>query len=183
VQTPVRVTIAASTLLGADDLPALLAGYGPIPAPMGRAIAADPEALWQRILTDPASGVLTDLTSRVYRPSRSLRAAVVARDETCRFPGCRVPARRGDLDHIVPYQAGRDGPQTHGDNLHALCRTHHRARTTGGWSVERDARTGITSWRSPTRHIYASSPHQADPSRRSDPPHRLDAPDLPDPPF
>ncbi|MFV2143852.1 DUF222 domain-containing protein [Isoptericola sp. G70] len=162
--SPVQVTIAASTLLGTDDLPAILAGYGPIPAPMARTIATDPEAVWQRILTDPVSGVLTDRSSRSYRPSPALRAAVVARDATCAFPGCGVPASRGDLDHIVPFDAGCGGPQTHGDNLHALCRTHHRAKTTGGWAVVRDPATGTSVWTSPTQHRYASAPYRADPA-------------------
>ncbi|GAA1978525.1 hypothetical protein GCM10009718_13920 [Isoptericola halotolerans] len=162
--SPVQVTIAASTLLGTDDLPAILAGYGPIPAPMARTIATDPEATWQRILTDPVSGVLADRSSTSYRPSPRLRAAVIARDATCTFPGCQVPASRADLDHVVPFDPGSDGPQTHGDNLHALCRTHHRAKTTGGWTVIRDPATGVSTWTSPTDHRYLSEPHRADPA-------------------
>ncbi|MCK0117580.1 HNH endonuclease [Isoptericola sp. S6320L] len=175
----VQVTIAASTLLGTDDLPAILAGYGPIPAPMARTIATDPDATWQRILTDPVSGVLTDRSPRSYRPSPALRAAVVARDATCTFPGCFVPASRGDLDHIEPFERGHDGPQTHGDNLHPLCRAHHRAKTTGGWSVARDPVTGASTWTSPTQHRYVRAPYRADPARSRPRPRTGDAP----PPF
>jgi hypothetical protein len=162
----VHVTIAASTLLGRDDLPAILAGYGPVPAAMARAIAVDADATWQRILTDRTTGVLTDLSSRTYRPSPALRAAVIARDVTCTFPGCRIPAARGDLDHVEPYDAERAGPQTHGDNLHALCRTHHRAKTVGGWRVSRDPAVGVTTWTAPSGHRYERPPTVADPSHR-----------------
>ncbi|MCK9794489.1 HNH endonuclease [Isoptericola sp. 4D.3] len=159
----VRVSVAASTLLGSDDLPAILAGHGPIPAAMARALASDPDAVWQRLFTDPSSGVLTDVSSRSYRPSERLRAAVVARDVTCTFPGCRVPAASSDLDHVEPYDPGSDAVQTHGGNLHALCRTHHRAKTVGGWRVARDPSTGTTTWTAPTGHRFARGPEPQDP--------------------
>ncbi|MFE5337368.1 DUF222 domain-containing protein [Isoptericola sp. NPDC056573] len=155
----IRVTVAASTLLGSDDLPAILAGHGPIPAEMARTLASDPDAVWQRLFTDPGSGVLTDLSSRAYRPSAALRAAVVARDVTCTFPGCRVPAAASsDLDHVEPFDPASDAPQTHGGNLHALCRTHHRAKTVGGWRVERDPVDGRTTWTAPTGHRFDRPP-------------------------
>ena len=159
----IRVTVAASTLLGSDDLPAILAGHGPIPADMARALASDPDAVWQRLFTDPGSGVLTDVSSRSYRPSAALRAAVVARDVTCTFPGCRVPAATSDLDHVDPDDPASDDPQTHGDNLHALCRTHHRAKTVGGWQVARDPDDGRTTWVAPTGHRFARDPVVQDP--------------------
>ncbi|MFC7877125.1 DUF222 domain-containing protein, partial [Isoptericola sp. NPDC057391] len=159
----IRVTVAASTLLGSDDLPAILAGHGPIPAAMARALASDPDAVWQRLFTDPESGVLTDLTSRSYRPSPALRAAVVARDVTCTFPGCRVPAATSDLDHVEPFDPTSGAPQTHGDNLHALCRTHHRAKTVGGWRVARDPVAGTTTWTAPSGHRFSRDSVPQDP--------------------
>ncbi|MFE7405112.1 DUF222 domain-containing protein, partial [Isoptericola sp. NPDC057559] len=168
----VRVSVAASTLLGSDDLPAILAGHGPIPASMARALAADPDAVWQRLFTDAGSGVLTDVSSRSYRPSEALRAAVVARDVTCTFPGCQVPAASSDLDHVDPYDPAVGGPQTHGANLHALCRTHHRAKTVGGWDVSRDPASGATTWTAPTGHRFERDPVPQDP--RHDPDHWSD---------
>ncbi|MFE5294057.1 DUF222 domain-containing protein [Isoptericola sp. NPDC056618] len=159
----IRVTVAASTLLGSDDLPAILAGHGPIPAAMARALASDPDAVWQRVFTDPASGVLTDVSSRSYRPSAALRAAVVARDVTCTFPGCRVPAATSDLDHVDPYDPASAALQTHGGNLHALCRIHHRAKTVGGWQVARDPDGGRTTWIAPTGHRFSRDPVPQDP--------------------
>jgi len=50
----IRVTIPYTALLGADELPGDLAGYGPIPAAVARDLAAG--GTWRRILTDPASG-------------------------------------------------------------------------------------------------------------------------------
>lgn len=50
----VRVTIPYTALLGANDTPGELAGYGPIPAAVARDLAA--AGTWRRILTDPHSG-------------------------------------------------------------------------------------------------------------------------------
>jgi hypothetical protein len=145
----IQVTVAATTLLGLDDQAGELSGYGPIPAVMARRIAADPDATWQRLLTDPVSGVLLDYGITVYRPPPSLARHVRARDQVCAFPGCRQPAERCDLDHREHFP---DGP-TSADNLGPLCRHHHRAKTVGGWSWRR-ARDGTVTWSAPTGHEY-----------------------------
>ncbi len=110
-------------------------------------------------------GTATDVASRSYRPSARLAAYVVARDSTCRFPGCRVPAWRCDLDHIEPFDDRRPAvEQTTANNLQPLCRYHHRLKTHGGWRVERDSLTGATTWTSPTGQAYICPPHRVDPS-------------------
>ncbi|QTE27873.1 HNH endonuclease signature motif containing protein [Pengzhenrongella sicca] len=148
------ITAAATTLLGLDDTPADLAGYGPIPADLAREIATD--ATWRRIFTDPGSGLVTAVGTRTYRPGADLTRTVVARDRTCTFPGCRMPAWRCDLDHRDPYNHHDPdaGGQTCPENLHCLCRHHHRLKTYAGWHVTRDASTGDTHWITPTRHRY-----------------------------
>ncbi len=148
-----QVTVAATTLLGLDNHPGELAGYGPIPASMSRDIAAD--ATWRRILTDPESGALLDYGTTTYAPPQSLADHVINRDRTCRWPGCRQRALRCDLDHRNPYPCG----PTAEHNLHALCRRHHRAKTEGGWTYTRDCRGNLT-WTSPTGH---SSTHPPEP--------------------
>ncbi|MDM7855896.1 HNH endonuclease signature motif containing protein [Cellulomonas alba] len=52
----VQVAVGATTLLGLDDLPGELLGYGPIPAAMARDLARD--GTWRRVLTDAAGHVL-----------------------------------------------------------------------------------------------------------------------------
>jgi hypothetical protein len=145
----VRVVVPISTLLGLDDQPAELAGYGPIDAETARRIAADPDATWRRLLTDPVSGTLLDYGTRVYRPPESLARHVMARDQVCCFPGCRQPAERCDLDHGVPYPHG----PTCDANLISLCRHHHRAKTHGGWRWRRNE-DGTVTWTAPSGHEY-----------------------------
>jgi hypothetical protein len=153
----VQVTVAATTLLGLDDGPAELAGYGPIPASLARELAA--RGTWRRILTDPGTGTVVERGRVTYRPGADLTGVVVARDVTCTFPGCRQPAARCDLDHVEPFDPGRPATdQTSADNLHALCRHHHLAKTHARWDVERDHRTGVTRWTSPAGITYTRSP-------------------------
>ncbi|MFD2024954.1 HNH endonuclease signature motif containing protein [Promicromonospora aerolata] len=159
-----RVTVPASTLLGLDDAPATLDGYGPVPADTARTIAQD--ATWQRLLTDPTTGILTDYSTTTYRPGKVLRAAVQARDATCTFLGCTTPADHSDLDHIRPFDHtakntnGRTDPrgQTNAHNLHALCRKHHLLKTHAGWDVIRDPDTGLTTWTTPTGRTHTRTP-------------------------
>src|SRR5579859_7426871 len=80
-----QVFVAFSTLTGADDQPGELAGYGPIPAALARALAFDPTGTWRGVLTDH-SGALLDTGRRTYRPPAALDRFVRTRDRTCRFP-------------------------------------------------------------------------------------------------
>lgn len=153
----IQVTVDLPTLLGLADNPGELAGYGPIPASAARALAAVGE--WHRLVTDPVSGALLDYGRRTYVPPAALADFVIARDGTCRFPGCSVPARRCDLDHIVPFD---QGGSTSSDNLAALCRRHHRLKTHGGWRYALTADASVT-WTSPRGISYLVPPRRLGP--------------------
>jgi hypothetical protein len=147
----VQVTVPAGTLLGLGDEPGWLPGYGPIPASMARDIARS--ATWQRVLFDPANGAVLDVGTTRHDPPAPLERLVRARDAMCRFPGCRAQARRCDLDHTTPYPHG----PTSADNLHVLCRRHHRVKHEGGWRVESLPGNRLR-WRSPTGAVYETEP-------------------------
>lgn len=170
VRPQIRITVPATTLLGTDSAPGHLDGYGSVPADIVALLAAD--ATWQRLVTDPVTGILTDYSTTSYQPGRVLRAAVTARDQTCCFPQCDRPARWADLDHIQPFdhapERGAQPPtapgQTRAQNLQPLCRAHHLAKTHHGWDVKRDPDTGVTTWIAPTGHRYARPPTQTGPT-------------------
>ncbi|MGZ6793478.1 MAG: hypothetical protein ACXVFV_11035, partial [Mycobacteriales bacterium] len=83
---------------------------------------------------------LRDLTRTGYRPSTRLLRLLQARDRTCVFPGCRIPAQRTDADHREPWPHG----PTSADNLQCLCRRHHRAKHTLFTTLEDP--DGTTVW-------------------------------------
>ena len=139
----VNVTVDLPTLMGLAENPGQLAGYGAIPASVARQIAAD--ARWKRFVTEPLTGNLLDFGRESYEPPQALKDFLIARDRTCRFPGCRRSAALSDLDHAQSWESGG---QTSSGNLGALCRRHHRLKTHAGWSVESFS-DGSCSWTSP----------------------------------
>ncbi len=149
----VQVTVALSTLLGTDDQPGELAGHGPVPAALARRLAADPTGTWRRLLTDD-TGRLLHVGRRAYRPPADLTRHVIARDQSCRFPGCQRPAHRCELDHLQPFSLGGATDQA---NLHALCRRHHHLKHDAGWAVTR-TEDGTTEWPSPTGKTSSKPP-------------------------
>lgn len=147
-----EIIIGWDTLIGLSEEPAELAGYGPIPAELARTLAGDAD--WRRLITDPVTGHLLDYGRTSYRPPAALRDYLIARDRTCRFPTCRQPAARSDLDHHQPWQAG--GP-TSAANLGATCRHHHRHKDGGGWRLH-PHHDGALTWTSPSHRHYDVTP-------------------------
>ena len=144
----VNVTIDLPTLLGLAENPGQLSGYGPIPASVARTLASDGK--WKRFITDPQTGVLLDYGRQTYEPPQALVDFLIARDRTCRFPGCRRSALLSDLDHAQSWESGG---VTSLQNLGALCRRHHQLKTHGGWKIESEA-DGSCTWTSPLGKKY-----------------------------
>jgi hypothetical protein len=144
----VNLTIDLPTLLGLAENPGQIAGYGAIPASVARELAADGK--WRRFITDPISGNLIDYGRQSYEPPQDLKDFLIARDQTCRFPGCRQSARRSDIDHA---QAWDDGGKTSAENLGVLCRRHHQLKTHGGWKLTSNS-DGSCEWISPLGKKY-----------------------------
>jgi hypothetical protein len=86
----IQVTVQLSTLLGCDEQPAHLDGYGPVTATMARRLASDESGTWRRLVTDD-TGQLLDYGRRTYRPPANLTDHVIARDKTC------TPSRDADV--------------------------------------------------------------------------------------
>jgi hypothetical protein len=146
----IQVTVSADTLLGLDDAPAELAGYGTITAQTARRLAADQSGTWRRLLTDPDNGSLLDIGQFRYRPSRRLKDFVIARDARCVFPTCNQPGYRCDYEHIQPF---RQGGHTSRGNGALACRRHNNCKINTGWRYQRDPDGGYT-WTAATGHRY-----------------------------
>src|SRR5262245_9648708 len=152
----IAVVVPYATLLGVDDQPGELAGYGPLPASAARRIAAG--GTWRRLLTDPATGRLLDYGTTRYRPPRHLIDHVIMRDQTCCGIACTRPAAACDIDHSIGYP---DGP-TADWTLGPPCRPHHNGKTHAGWQLTQPD-PGHFQWRSPTGHHYDRPPTQIGP--------------------
>ncbi|GAB3411282.1 hypothetical protein GCM10027515_32630 [Schumannella luteola] len=147
IRAQVQVTVSALTLLGDDENPADLIGRPPVDAGTARYLAGETTS-WTRILTDPVDG--TTVAVDRYRPSLEQRRHLRARDQHCRWPGCRTAAVRCELDHTIDAALG--GPTTL-TNLAHLCQRHHSMKQFTAWRV-RQHPGGILEWTSPTGRTY-----------------------------
>lgn len=75
---------------------------------------------------------------RSYVASPGLRAFLIGRDGTCRYPGCKVPATRCQVDHCVDYE---DGGPTAAANCAMWCQHHHNMKTDGVFTYALDPET------------------------------------------
>ncbi len=157
----------AATLVGLQNRPATLLGYGPIDADLAREIAQDAAVV--RLLTDPFTGQVQAIDLPAYRVPKILRWAVQARDRSCAFPGCDVPAYDNQLDHINPHPFARKlrkafaTGSTSFANLHSLCLRHHYLKTHGGWTIQTTSGSRL-EWISPTGHSYRRNPEWGPPA-------------------
>lgn len=152
-RTLVSVTVGIGTLLGLDDRPGELAGYGPIGADVARLLAT--EGTWRRLLVDEPSGALLDVDRRRYRPPIGILEHVRLRNRTCVFPTCSVPSTACQTDHTVPFPQG----PTSADNLGPLCTSHHQLKTHGGYRLEQPV-PGSFVVRTPSGHVYLEQPER-----------------------
>ncbi len=143
-----------STYLGLNDDPVEMAGHGHIPASLGRRIATGPDTVLRRIITDPLSGQVEDLSRTRYRPNAETAEFVRVRDRECRRPGCTRAAQACELDHSIPWQFQGE---TNVADLVTYCRRDHRLKDEPGWvyQLEPDGTLRVTT---PTEQTYLSEP-------------------------
>ena len=130
---------------------AFLVGHSPID-PQTACMLTAGATRWDRILTHPISGQV--LAVDRYRPSEQQRRHLTVRDQHCRFPGCRMPAKRCDVDHTTDHA---HGGVTCEYNLALLCERHHMLKHHTAWTV-RQLPGGVLEWTSPTGRVYIDKP-------------------------
>jgi hypothetical protein len=156
----VNVVIALETLLGLNEDPAWLNGYGPITPDIARQLAADPSGTWRAMLTD-THGSLIGYSATRYRPPANLRDFILARDPVDVFPSSNVASYRTELDHTIPYNHADPsaGGATSAANLKPVGKRFHHGKTDGHLQYCTNA-DGSTTWRLPSGHYYTNRPAQ-----------------------
>jgi hypothetical protein len=150
----VDIHVDLTTLARLADDPGELAGYGPVIADIARQVAENqPGSEWPWTLTHPDTGQVIDNGTTRRRPTTTQRRHVEARNRTCVFPGCRMPAVDCDLDHRRPWA---HGGLTTEKNLAPFCRHNHNTRHRCGWTYRR-LPNGDYVWTSRLGHTYTTS--------------------------
>jgi hypothetical protein len=162
VPEPVAVNLIISdqTLLGEDDSPAVVEGYGPMPAGVARhlvrAAVGDKRsrATLRRLYRHPRSGALVAMESRSRLFPRALAKFIGLRDQTCRTPYCDAPIRH--RDHAQPHAAG--GPTSALNGLGA-CERCNYVKESPGWEVRTHDENGVhtAEFVTPTGACYRST--------------------------
>ncbi|EGD40743.1 putative HNH endonuclease domain protein [Nocardioidaceae bacterium Broad-1] len=148
----VKIVMTADALANDADQPALVEGYGPVPAAWAREALADAEVFVRRLFTDPA-GQLVAMESRSRKAPDGLAEFIATRDGgVCRTVGCDAPIR--NIDHIERHA---DGGETSAQNLQGLCERCNQAKEAIGWQARPGPDGSITTI-TPTGHTYTSPP-------------------------
>jgi Domain of unknown function (DUF222)/HNH endonuclease len=131
-QAQIQVTSSLETLLGLAGAPAADIELSlPISAKAVERLACDCSIA--RVLLDSDSMVI-DVGRSKRVVSEPARRALVARDGSCRWPGCDRPASWSAAHHVVHWI---HGGTTDLDNLVLLCRRHHWMVHEGDWQLVR----------------------------------------------
>ena len=166
-QTPVAVDLMINdtTMLGLDDEPATVPGYGPIPAAIATALiltASDADlATLHRLYSHPGHGRLVAMESKATKFPAMLAALIRKRDQRCRTPWCDAPIRAGD--HV---KALTEGGRTTYINGQGLCEACNIAKEAPRWTARPLIRPGpgpaglqdlhTVETTTPTGHVYTS---------------------------
>ncbi len=151
----VDIRLGLDTLIGLNQTPGHIPGWGPVIADIARQTALQQQhGQWRITLTDPDTGAtLWNGTTR-RRPTATQTRWTQTTQPTCIFPTCRMPATDCDIDHTTDHQHG--GP-THTTNLAPLCRHDHTLKHKPGWKL-RPTPNGTHQWTTPHGHTYPQPP-------------------------
>ncbi|MFJ7218406.1 DUF222 domain-containing protein [Amycolatopsis sp. NPDC098790] len=142
-----------ATYLGMNDLPAALAGRGPIAASVARRIISGSDTTIRRVLTDPRNGQVIELSPTRYPLGPAHDEFIRVRDRECRQPGCTRPAQN----------CGVEPTRAHGQSDEAVdqpvtyCTRHRRLKSQPGWDYEVTP-DGTVNVATPAGRVHSTEP-------------------------
>jgi hypothetical protein len=99
----------------------------------------------RRVVVD-SQGVVVDYGTKQRLFSGLARQAALLLASTCTHPGCRLPARLCEVDHITEWSTGNGA--TDQDNADVRCGAHNRFKHRERWTTRRDSCGRVYSIRS-----------------------------------
>lgn len=163
VAVEVQLVVSDEVLLGGDNGPGRLAGYGPVPAGVARRLvecaSRSGRASLRRVFARPMDGRLVAMESTQRTFPAGLRRFIETRDEVCRTPWCGAPIRHAD--HVIP---ARSGGATHAANGQGLCQQCNLVKEHPGWHA-RPGPGGAVAITTPSGAEYTTFPPPVIPVR------------------
>jgi Domain of unknown function (DUF222) len=159
VPVEINLIMTDRSLLAGDPEPAVLDGFGPLPAATARELVSRPGdavPVWLRQLySEPGTGRLVAMQTRRRNFGPAQRQFVRNRDQYCRTPWCGAPIRH--VDHVEPVQSGG---VTAVANAQGYCAACNYAKEAPGWrtSVAGRGSGDEVVVLTPTGHRYSSRP-------------------------
>jgi hypothetical protein len=155
-----NLVMSDQALWGQDNAPAILDGYGPIPASLAQRLVKDAVvdarslARLRRLYRHPKSGALVAMESRSRLFPKGLAELIGRRDRTCRTPYCDAPIRH--RDHALPRNRG--GPTSALNGL-GECERCNYVKEAPGWRVSTAEENGThtAEFVTPTGARYRST--------------------------
>jgi hypothetical protein len=159
VPVAVNLVMTDQALLDGGDEPALVEGYGPVPAQAARDLITTPSdetPMWiRRLFTAPKTGHLVAMESTQRCFTGGQRRFIALRDQyQCRTTWCAAPLRHAD--HVHPHD---DGGPTAVLNGRGNCEACNHAKQAPGWTtrvIENDDGVHEVETITPTGHRYRS---------------------------
>jgi hypothetical protein len=155
-----NLVMTDQALWGQDNAPAVLDGYGPIPASLAQRLVKDAVvddrsvATLRRLYRHPSTGALVAMESRSRFFPKGLAGFIGLRDRTCRTPYCDAPIRH--RDHATPRNRG--GPTSATNGL-GECEQCNYIKEAPGWKVSANDENGVhtAEFVTPTGARYQST--------------------------
>ena len=146
--------------------PATLSDGSPLPPSTLARLSCDGELT--RVVFS-ATGAVLDVGRAQRTYSGQQRLAVIARDRSCRYPGCGAPTTLGEVHHVTSWAAG--GPTSVSNGV-LLCWFHHALVHRRGTRISR-VHSGWEFRRNDGRLVddgIAAAPHPSDAPSAAGPP-------------
>jgi hypothetical protein len=160
-RTEVFLHVDLATYVGLNDLPAALAGRGPIAAAVARRIIGGSDTTLRRVLTDPRTGQAIELSPTRYPLDPAHDEFIRVRDRECRQPGCTRPAQTCGIE-ATPASGEDEGAA---DQPVTYCSRHRKLKNQPGWDYE-VASDGTMSVTTPAGRTHSTTPPSMHPGRR-----------------